>query len=373
MASSKELIVITGSSGRIGSALIQKLADRYEIIGLDDGEPPLPPPPAHSVEVDLESDASVQKTLAHVRATYGQRIAAFVHLAAYYSFDGEPSPKYQTVNVEGTERVLRELQTFQVEQFIYSSSMLVHAPQLPGQPINEDSPLQPKWDYPQSKLAAEQKIMQGHGRIPFTILRIAGVYDDMCHLPALAQQIARIYERKLISHVFPGESRHGQASIHMDDLVTAMTTLIAKRHEVPPDQILLVGEPETPSYADLQHAIGMLIHGEEWETHEIPKVIAKTGAWLEQVALPKEEEPFIKPWMIDLADDHYELDIRRALIALNWEPWHRLMAMLPIMIRALKEDPQGWYETNKLDVPADLPAHPPTAGAAAAREHRSRQ
>lgn len=167
--------------------------------------------------------------------------------------------------------------------------------------INEDSPLEPKWDYPQSKVAAEEKILRAHGKIPFTILRIAGVYDDMCHLPALYQQIARIYERKLISHVFPGDSTHGQASIHMDD-------------------------------------IGRLIHGEEWGTQEIPKLLAKTGAWLEQVALPKKDEPFIKPWMIELADDHYELDIDRARAALNWEPWHRLIATLPNIIQALKEE-----------------------------------
>lgn len=356
MTASQELIVISGSSGHIGSALIQRLAPHYTIVGLDAGKAPHFRSSVHSVQLDLESETSVQQALAQVRADHGERIAAFLHLAAYYSFDGEPSPKYQTVNVLGTQRLLRGLQSFQVERFIYSSSMLVHAPQLPGKLINEDSPLQPKWDYPQSKLAAEKIIRREHGHIPFTILRIAGVYDDLCHLPALAQQIARIYERRLISHVFPGDSRHGQAAIHMDDLVEAMTTLIAKRHELPSRHTLLLGETDIPSYADLQHEIARLIHGEEWETREIPKVIAKTGAWLEQVALPKEEEPFIKPWMIDLADDHYALNIRRARFDLNWQPQHRLLAALPAMIDALKEDPHGWYEANNLDPPADLPA-----------------
>lgn len=250
---------------------------------------------------------------------------------------------------------------------------MIHAPQPPGTLINEDSPREPKWDYPQSKLAAEEIIRRDHGHIPFTILRIAGVYDDLCHLPALAQQIARIYERKLIGHVFPGDSTHGQASIHMDDLVTAVTTLIAKRHEVPAQQTLLLGEPETPSYADLQHEIGMLLHDEEWETHEIPKIIAKTGAWLEQVALPKEDEPFIKPWMIDLADDHYALDISRARAALRWEPPHRLMRTLPIMIEALKADPHAWYETNKLEIPSSFPARPPASKPGTTHESRPSQ
>src|SRR5262245_16560705 len=31
------------------------------------------------------------------------------------------------------------------------------------------------------------------------------------------------------------------------------------------------------------------------------------------------EEPFIKPWMIDLADDHYELEISRDRALLDWD------------------------------------------------------
>ncbi len=41
---------------------------------------------------------------------------------------GEPNKLYDTVNVQGTERLLRALSDFEVEQFIYASTMLVHAP-----------------------------------------------------------------------------------------------------------------------------------------------------------------------------------------------------------------------------------------------------
>lgn len=361
MSSTKEVIVITGSSGRIGSHLIRKLADRYQIIGFDDGTPPFPPKPAHCIAFDIESDDGVQEALNQVRSRYGQRILAFVHLAAYYNFTGDPSSKYHSVNVIGTERILRALQAFEVGQFIFSSSMLVHAPQPPSRLINESSPLEPKWDYPQSKFDAEGKIFRAHGHVPSAILRIAGVYDDSCHLPALAQQIARTYERKLISHVFPGKSTHGQASIHMDDLIVAIDLLIETQKKLPTHQAFLLGEPETPSYARLQEDLGKLIHGEPWKTYEIPKVIAKMGAWLAQVVLKKDDEPFIKPWMIDLADDHFELDISLARSFLNWEPKHRLLTTLPKMIEILKLDPQAWYRTNDLEWPAGMQGStPPT-------------
>ncbi|WP_454754603.1 NAD-dependent epimerase/dehydratase family protein [Cupriavidus necator] len=52
-------------------------------------------------------------------------------------------PQYEAVNVEGTRRLLRALQSLEVEQFIYASTMLVHAQTAPGQPINQDAPLKP--------------------------------------------------------------------------------------------------------------------------------------------------------------------------------------------------------------------------------------
>jgi nucleoside-diphosphate-sugar epimerase len=73
---------------------------------------------------------------------HGEQIASVVHLAAYYDFSGEPSPKYDEVTVRGTERLLRAFQAFHIEQFIFSSTMLVHAPSEPGQRINEYWPIE---------------------------------------------------------------------------------------------------------------------------------------------------------------------------------------------------------------------------------------
>ncbi len=47
---------------------------------------------------------------------------------------------------------------------------------------------------------------------------------------------------------------------------------------------------------------------------------------------------FVKPWMVDLATDNFELDITRAHTILGWEPKHSLRDTLPKMIPALKAD-----------------------------------
>jgi nucleoside-diphosphate-sugar epimerase len=348
----KETVLVTGSSGLIGTEVCNRLARSFNVIGFDRGGPPEPPATAECVCVDLTSDKSVQSGFGRVRYGYGDRLASVIHLAAYYDFSGEPSDLYQKLTVEGTQRLLRELHKFHVEQFVFSSTMLVHAPAEPGKAINEDSPIEPKWDYPKSKVETEQLILQNRGKIPAVLLRIAGVYDDRGHSIPLAHQIQRIYERKITSKVFPGDISHGQSFVHLDDVVEAVEQVVQRRKQLPPELAVLIGEPETLSYDELQREFGRLIHDEEWETKVIDKSLAKTGAWLED-HIPFTEEPFIKPWMIDLADDHYALDISRARTLLDWEPQHSLRQALPKIVRALKEDPARWYEENKLGKPPE--------------------
>jgi UDP-glucose 4-epimerase len=53
--------------------------------------------------------------------------------------------------------------------------------------------------------------------------------------------------------------------------------------------------------------------------------------------------------MIDLADDHFEMDSSKAKKLLGWQPKHSLRGTLPKMIKKLKDDPKAFYKTNKLN------------------------
>jgi nucleoside-diphosphate-sugar epimerase len=348
----QEFILITGASGLIGRTLTSRVEGQFRIIGLDRlGAAPRGRLAAY-YKTDLSSDQSVRESLENFRQQFGGKIASVIHLAAYYDFSGEPSPLYEQVTVRGTERLLTALQQFEVEQFVFSSSMLVHAPCEPGQKINEDWPVDAKWDYPRSKVEAESVIRKVRGNIPVVLARIAGVYDDYGHSIPITNQIQRIYERQLTSRVFPGDTSRGQAFIHLDDLSDAIQRMVERRGELPRELVLLLGEDETPSYDQLQRRLGELLHGAPWETRHIPKMLAKTGAWLEE-KIPG-EEPFIKPWMIDLADDHYELDINRARQFLGWSPQNRLLETLPKMVKALQDNPAQWYRDHNLKLPSHL-------------------
>jgi nucleoside-diphosphate-sugar epimerase/uncharacterized membrane protein len=345
---SSDIVLITGASGFIASGLIERLADRYEIVGLDRPGPPEPAKPAIPVDIDLGSDEAVRAALETVRDRFGGRIASVVHLAAYYDVSGEPNPLYDEVNVEGTRRLIDALQSFEVEQFIYASTMLVHRPtDSPDERIDEDSTIEPRWPYPQSKVKAEAVLQERHGRIPVVFLRIAGVYEDEGRAPFLAEQIARIHEHRLTSHFYPGMLCSAQSFLHRDDLADAVLRLVDRRHELPSELPLLLGEPEALGYAETQDIVGHALHGEGWTTLRIPQPLAKVGVVLQSDALGN--NGFIKPWMVDASNDHYILDISRARRLLDWEPRHRLRDTLPSMIAALKRDPQAWYKANKLN------------------------
>lgn len=348
-----EVVVITGSSGFLASALIERLAGRYRLVGLDFALPSTPNPDIEAIRVDLTSDASVAAAFRRIAGAHGRRIASVVHLAGYYDLSGDPNPKYEQVTVQGTARLLRQLQELETEQLILASTMLVHAPTRPGRPIDEASPLQPKTPYPQSKLDAEELLRQRHGDLPVVLLRPAGIYDEQCRAAFLAQQIANIHERLLVSRVYPGDPESGQPCLHVDDFADAVARLIERRRELPAELPLLLGEPETMSYDELQSTIGRLLHGEDWETQQIPKVLAKVGQWLQEDVL--DHDPFVQPWMIDQASDHYELDIGSARELLGWEPKHSLRQTLPAMIGNLRDDPPAWYAANKLN-PATVAA-----------------
>ena len=177
---SRPVVLITGAAGNLGRTLAGALATNYRIVGLDrstaDADYPI-------FAADFANPAAVELALIRVREQVGARIASVVHLVAYFDQTGEDNPLYQSVNVDGTRNLLRALQAFEVEQFVYASTMLVHAPNRPGEHMDEDQPFDPAYIYPKSKLAAEEAIKADHGHIPYVILRLAGVYDEKSVIP----------------------------------------------------------------------------------------------------------------------------------------------------------------------------------------------
>jgi 2-alkyl-3-oxoalkanoate reductase len=132
----QKLVIVTGGSGFIGKAVCRAfVGEGYAVVGFDRPDALQPQPGVTNILCDVTSEDSVAQAVSSVLRDFAQPIASVIHLAAYCDFSGEPSPLYERVTVEGTKRLLRLLGTAHPEQFVFSSTMLVHAPCEPGQRI----------------------------------------------------------------------------------------------------------------------------------------------------------------------------------------------------------------------------------------------
>jgi nucleoside-diphosphate-sugar epimerase len=344
----KGIIIVTGSAGRIGSAVSAELGKNHRIVGFELLKAIYASKNEELVPVDISSDESVSQAMLHIKNFYGTKITAVIHLAAYYSFSNTHYDNYKKITVEGTTRLLKALQDFEVEQFLFSSTMLVHKSCPIGTKITEKSPVVGSWAYPLSKIETEAAIHKYRGKIPTVILRISGVYDDKCHSIPISNQIQRIYEKQFIRFFFSGNLHAGASFMHMDDVVEAIVKCVKLRKELPKETVLLLGEEKMLSTDQLQRKISKLLTGKEMRTFRVPKIMACIGAWF-LCHIPFVIKPFIKPWMIWLADDNYDLDISKAKKLLKYEPKHNLEDTLAIMIKDLKANPKAWYKANGLE------------------------
>lgn len=164
-------ILITGSSGAVGSYLTENLGTNHEIVSLSrDAD-------EHnqsSYAVDLVND---QERVAEIFAR--ERPDAVIHLAALIGAACEADPKMaERVNVDAT-RYLAELAiTFAVQRFIFFSTGSAYN-QTDFSPISEVSDVDPQNIYSKTKIMAEQAISSvaaGQSETQFISFRPFNIY-----------------------------------------------------------------------------------------------------------------------------------------------------------------------------------------------------
>ncbi|MBM3196681.1 MAG: NAD(P)-dependent oxidoreductase [Chlamydiae bacterium] len=345
----KKLVLITGAGGRIGKSIIKRIADQYKVIGFDRSSAIFYSEDEEIIPLDVSNRESMISTLHNIRTKHGTKIHCVIHLAAYYSFGGDSSfKKYQKITVEGTRLLLQLLQSFEVDQFIFSSTMLVHKEVAVGKKIKEEDPLCPYWNYPKSKIITESVIQEERGSIKqVTIIRMSGIYDDQFHSIPLSTQLQRIMEKQLLAFFYPGKRTHGNPFLHMDDLVNLFILCIEKASTLPSFLTLLAAEDKSFSYIELHERMSKALFGFKYPLFWVPKFAAKIGSFFLL-------NSFIKPFMIDIADLHYDCDCSKSKTFLGWKPQNSLDKKLEQMISWAKTNKRDFYRENNLIVPKYL-------------------
>jgi nucleoside-diphosphate-sugar epimerase len=162
-------ILITGATGKVGSRLTQRLADRgHHVRALvrDSRRAAFRGADIELVQGDLLDAASLT---AAVRG-----VDAIVHCAAF--FRGATPEQATAVNDLGTQRLAHAARTASVRRFLFTSTGLVYG-STGGRLVSEDAACAPTDAYPVSKLAAERFLLALDG-LDVRVLRLPFVYGD---------------------------------------------------------------------------------------------------------------------------------------------------------------------------------------------------
>jgi len=151
-----EKILITGSSGQLGSELTTALSQNYgeeNIIAADIHEPK-----EKDIHLIFEKIDVINKTLL-AEVVRKHRITQIYHLAAILSATGEKHPGLAwRVNIDGLMNVLDVSRNLNVKRIYWPSSIAVFGPNTPKQNTPQHTVTDPNTVYGISKLTGERLI-----------------------------------------------------------------------------------------------------------------------------------------------------------------------------------------------------------------------
>jgi nucleoside-diphosphate-sugar epimerase len=232
----KNRILVTGSSGLIGSALCRAIkAMGWESVELD----------LRATERNKGDIRDLEKLRDRLSGCHG-----VVHLAAVSRVAwGQQDPETcRSINIEGTRNLIKAVAAQDTPPWlIFASSREVYG-QPEKLPCSEDSPFQPINVYAETKVRGEELIeAASHSGLRVAVIRLANVYghtDD--HADRVIPAFAKAAVEGLALRV--DGVAHACDFTHIDDTICAFMGLIEYMQaaiESPPPIHVVTGEPTT--------------------------------------------------------------------------------------------------------------------------------
>ena len=312
----KHVVLVTGGSGFVGSALIDQLVERPnvgEVRNLLRREPSSASPARCFVVPDFDLHSDFSACL--------EGVDIVIHCAGRVP-DGdmkqyEALQAYRLANVELTSAIARQANLLGVRRFVFLSSTKVNGNlTVEGKPFREEDVSAASDVYAQSKLEAEDSLREivKAGRMEACIVRAPLIYGPGAK--ANFESLVKLIRTGLPIPFGAAKSRRSFIAINnlVDFLITCATHLNAA------NQTLLVSDDEDVSTAELCDAISRAV-GRRQSTLAIPLPLMRM-----LLALAG------KGQMASSLFDPMQIDISKARRMLGWEPVSSMAQQLSEMV-----------------------------------------
>jgi dihydroflavonol-4-reductase len=308
-------LLVTGGTGFIGSHLAEEGRRRgadVVVLGLTDR-------PEERANADRLAGQGVEVISGSItdpglcsRASRGA--THIFHLAVAMREGGKKDEFFETINLDGTRRLLEAAAEAGAERFVYCSTIGIFGHQVPGV-SREDSPLAPGNVYERTKVAAERMVRElapSRG-LPFVILRPADVYGPR------DERLLKLF-RGVSRGRFPlfGAGAGRRHMIYVDDVVSAFF-LACDRPEALGEALILAG----PRPCTLRELIELVRRETGVSRFGIRLPLAPmlaAAAVVEDVCRVLHLDPPIYRRRMDFFRSDSEFDTSRARRMLGWSP-----------------------------------------------------
>ena len=291
--------LVTGGSGFVGGHIVEQLLDRGEKVRIFDQNPPeVGGDEVDFVEGDIRNRSDVETAMEDIHTVYHNIALVPVTKAG---------DRFQIVNVKGTRIAVEAAKLAGVDRFVHMGSSSVYA--LGELPLTEESELRPKGPYSESKLRADQIVLDTEG-IDVTVIRPRTVVDKR-RSGIFEILFDWIHHGKRVYLVGAGDN-HFQMISGRDLAAAAIATT---ETDAAIGEVYNIG---TEEFGTMREAYESLI---EWANTDasvmgLPRLPAKFGMWM----LDTLNMSPLTTFHYKTIDKDFYFDITKAKRDLDWEP-----------------------------------------------------
>jgi nucleoside-diphosphate-sugar epimerase len=299
------VILITGATGFVGKALVQRFLSDYElrrlVVAVRRGGLSWPEQVLPIVTGDLNQTTDWSIAL--------KGVAVVVHSAArvhvMQDTEADPLTAFRAVNVEGTLNLARQAAAVGVKRFIFVSSVKVNGEStLPGRAFTETDLSNSQDAYGQSKYEAEQGLHQVSAD---TSMEIVIIRPPLVYGPGVKANFAALMRVVQRGWPLPLGALHNQRSfVALDNLVDFIFTCI--NNPLAANQTFFVSDGQDLSTTDLVRGMA--------QAARVPARLLPVPVW----ALQTGASLIGKGNEIQRLCGNLQVDISKARSLLGWVP-----------------------------------------------------